>query len=535
MPRRTLPLSISMLALSLVLAPACKQSNSKDADAPEGKRAGRDKQAEKQAKKIVLPEPLELPADPPLATWLSQPSSVLARVQPYSPVALDVRALTQTLLANVTRSELATQLSDSIDLDRPFANVVLGQGEEVVRFTPMKGKRDALAQALAGLPPAGEFGAVALPASERGPSERAWLAWLDPQDGTLVLATSERGLVSGRGLPGAYGSEPVFFTIDAAAMQANATLPVELPLGRVWGRGNLDALHVEAELAGDSQADPLAELPITQGTLGGLLAGPNLALGASSRYSEHEGTVKDIIREVNGQVDQLPFLVRGIGEDLAKKLNTVLRSWDGRVLGAIGPVGHVRVAYGSDDPDKAKVAMIRLLQAVVDNLKFFRNFSSSVPNLSLKRDVASGDGSTIDLLVVHDAKGMVPPELAALVDAKGKLNVAMAWSARAGGGVMVVGPRASDELARWLDETKAAPSGADTAQELLAAMVGADPQSVRSLAQQAEPQLDAVLGLEPATSPRWSVSVDKQDRRYVIDLVDLTQSGTAAAKPPRAN
>lgn len=528
---RTLPL----LTLSLVLVGGCKQSSSKDADSPEGKQGGRKNKGDEQAKKIVLPEPLELPADPPLATWLTQPNAVVARIQPYSPIQLDVRMVMKMLLANVTRSDLATLVADSIDLERPFANVVLPGGQEIVRVEPMAGKRDALVQALASLPKAGEFGAVALPPPDGAPAgKQTWLAWLDPQDGTLVLSTSDRGLASGRGMAAAYGKEPVFFTVDAAAMQGAAALPVELPFGRVWARGNLDELHVEAELAGDAQADPLSELPIAQGTLGGLLAAPKLTLGASSRYSEHEQSVKDIIRQVNSQVDQLPFLVRGIGEDLAKKLNTVLRSWDGRVLAAIGPVGHVRIAYGSEDPDKAKVAMIRLLQAIVDNLKFFRNFSSDVPNIALKRDVAQGDGTSVDLLVVHDAGGLVPSELRSLLDAKGKLNVAMAWSPRAGGGVMMVGPQASDELAAWLDATKASPSGADTAQELLAAMLGAHPDGVRTLVQQGEPQLDAVLGLAPADSPHWSVSIDKQDRRYVLDLVDLTKSGSANAKPPRA-
>ncbi len=529
---RTLPL----LTLSLALVGGCKQSSSKHADSPEGKAGRKDKdKGKEQAKQIVLPEPLELPADPPLATWLVHPNQVVARIQPYSPFQLDVRMVTKMLLANVTRSDLATLVSDAIDLERPFANVVLPGGQEIVRVEPMAGKRDALVQALAGLPAAGEFGAVALPPPDGAPaSKQAWLAWLDPQDGTLVLATSDRALVSGRGMPAAYGREAVFFTVDAAAMQGAAALPVELPFGRVEARGNLDALHVEAELVGDAQADPLAELPISQGTLGGLLAAPELSIGASSRYAEYDSTVKDIIRQVNGQVDQLPFLVRGIGEDLAKKLNTVLRSWDGRVLAAIGPVGHVRIAYGSDDPDKAKVAMIRLLQAVVDNLKFFRNFSSDVPNIALKRDVAQGDGVGVDLLVVHDAAGLVPTELRTLVDPKGKLNVAMAWSPRAGGGVMVIGPQASEQLASWLDATKAAPSGADTAQELLAGMLGAHPDGVRTLVQQGEPQLDDVLGLAPADSPRWSVSIDKQEGRYVLDLVDLTKSGSANAKPARA-
>lgn len=518
MPRR-LVRTLPLFALSLLLGSACKQPRTHDGKQP-------DVESKVAARKVKLPEPLPLPADPPLATWLTRPAPVIARVQPYLPDPLDVRGVVGQLLGGVTRPDLAEAFAAAINLDAPFCNVVLDDGEEIVRLVPTKRDSESLAKLLAELEPVGEFGAVALPPGT-GPADRTWLAWLDPQDGTLMLATSERGLVSGRDMPKAYGAKPVFFTFDPSRMP----MSVELPVGRVQGSGDLDALHVEIALA--EQGDPLAELPIANGTLGGLLAGSNLALGASSRYSDHERTVKDIIREVDGQVDQLPFLVRSIGEDMAKKLNTVLRSWDGRALAAIGPAGHVRIAYGSEDPEKAKVAMIRLLQSAVDNIKFARNFISEVPRVTLRRGVGKGGGKDIDLLVLHDATRLIPSELRALVDGEGKLNIAMAWSERAGGGVVVAGPRAAEELGRWLDDTKEAPSGAETRQELVAAMVAADPESVRTLAQQPEPDMTAVLGLEATASPRWSVSIDKQDQRYVIDLVDLAKSGEANVKPAR--
>jgi hypothetical protein len=522
MLRRRLVRTLPLFALALLLGSACKQSSTHDGKRPEAK-------AEARARKLKLPEPLPLPADPPLATWLDRPAPVLARVQPYMPAPLDVRAIVGQLLAGVTRADLAEQFAAAINLDAPFCNVVLDEGQEIVRISPTKRDVEVLTKLLAELEPVGEFGAVALPPSATGSSDRAWLAWLDPRDGTLMLATSERGLVSGPAMQDAYGATPVFFTFDPTRMPA---LAVDLPIGRVQASGNLDALHVEVALT--DAGDPLAELPIANGTLGGMLGGSNLALGASTRYSDHERTVKDLIREVDGQVDQLPFLVRSIGEDMAKKLNTVLRSWDGRVLGAIGPVGHVRIAYGSEDPEKAEVAMIRLLQSAVDNIKFARNFISEVPRVTLRRGVGKGDGEDIDLLIVHDASRLIPSELRALVDGEGKLNIAMAWSNRVGGGVVIAGPRAAEELGRWLDETKGAASGADTRQQFAAALFAADPESVRTLAQQAEPDLRAALDLEAATSPRWSLSIDKQDRRYVIDLVDLAKSGEAEVKPARA-
>jgi hypothetical protein len=515
---RTLPL----LALSLLLGVGCKQPRSQDGKQPEA-------ESKVSKREVKLPEPLPLPADPSIASWVARPAPVIARVQPYLPMTIDVRATIGQLLGGVTSADLAQKFAAAINLDAPLGQVVLDDGEEIIRLTPTKREQESLTKLLAGLEPVGEFGAVSLPPSAAPASERKWLAWLDPRDGTLVLANSERGLVTARELPNAYGSKPVFFTFDPTRLPA---LPVDLPVGRIQGSGNLDELHLEIELT--EQGDPLAELPLTNGTLGGLLVGSNLAVGASSRYSEHESAVKDIIRQVNAQVDQLPFLIRSIGEDMAKKLNTVLRSWDGRVLAAIGPAGHVRIAYGSADPENARVAMLRLLQTAVDNIKFARNFVNEVPRVTLRRGVGKGDGKDIEMLVVHDAAKLVPPEFRTLIDADGELNIAMAWSERAGGGVVIVGPRAADELGRWLDDTKGSPSGADTQQELLAAMVAAEPSSVRTLAQQPEPDMTSVLGLEAAASPRWSVSIDKQEGRYVVDLVDLAKSGETNVQPARS-
>ncbi len=515
MRRRLLSRAIPLVALLALSSTACRHPKS-----PDGKRPVDDKP--ETTVQIRLPEPLPLPADPRAAAWIASPSQAIARLEPYSPVAVDARAAGRELLAATTTTELAELISAAIDLDAPFANVVLDE-EEVIRLSISADQRTGLQAALAKLDKVGEFGAVALPRPPLAEGEpppragraKAWLAWIDEQDGgALVLANSERGLVTARNLDEAYGKQPVFFTLDPSALP----LPIDVPVTRVRGEGDLARLHVDVVMT--QGADPLAEIPIAAGTMSGLLHGPGVALGASSRYAEHEQTVKQVIAEVNAQVAELPFLMRGIGEDLAKKLNTTLRSWDGRLLVALGPSGHVRLAYGADDPEKAKVAALRLLQTVVDNIKLARNFVSEIPRVTLRRNVATGDGQSIDVVVLHDALGTVPSELRSLVDAERKLNVAMAWSERAGGGVIVVGPRAPDELARWLDETAKAPSGADTKEQLFAAMVAAEPTTLRTL-MQAEPDMSTLLGLEAGGGPRWSIDIQPNAEGYAIDLVDL--------------
>ena len=287
------------------------------------------------------------------------------------------------------------------------------------------------------LPPAFEGG---------GGEDRPWLAWIDEAEGGyLVLANSEAGLVTGRALEAKYGQQDVYFSADPRQLP----IPVELPVARVEGKGNLDALVIDVEMLPGQ--DPLAGQPITVGTMGGLLEGPNITAGVTSTYSDYDVVVKDITSQVNAQVRQLPFLIRSIGEDLAASLNTTLRTWDGRSLVAMGPANHLRVAYGANDVAKSRVATIRLLQKVIDNASIARNFTNAVPKMYLKRRVAKADGMDIELFVLGRAASFVPPEARSLIDSEGRLNVAMAWSERAGGGVMVIGPEAASELAAWLE------------------------------------------------------------------------------------
>ena len=520
-------LSLSLLS-ALLLVGACHKTTS-----GEPKRPGKAK-VDKQAKQVVLPDPLALPAQPKAASWIADPQRGLGLLTPYSPMPVEMRGLAQLALGTVTEPALAEQLAGVIDPARPFANVVLDGGEEVIRLSVAPDQAEQLKTILANLESAGEFGAVQLPPALSDNPQRAgheWLAWIDQEDeGALVLSNSLPGLVTGRHLAAAYGSEPIFFTIDPGSLP----IPVEIPFSRIEAHGDFSKVAVTA-VAREGQ-DPLAGVPIQAGTLGGLLEGKGVVAGASTRYADHEEAVRQVIVEVNAQVAELPFLVRGVGEDLAAKLNTTLRTWDGRVLVAMGPRGHLRVAYGAKDPTKSRVAMLRLLQTVVDNVSVARSFVSNLPRLTLRRRVATGGGQDVEMFVIGDAAANLPRELRALTDGEGRLNIAMSWAPHAGGGQFVIGPNADKELAAWLEETKDAPSAEQTQGDLLAASFAADPQQLQAVLANFQPGQEpdqaaimaALLGLD-ASGPRWGLQA-KTTEPGQYELV-ITPP---ASKPPRA-
>jgi hypothetical protein len=523
--RRSIRLA-SLLALGLLFGStlACRQPTTR-----EGKRP---KAEDEQRAEVRLPDPLPLPESPKVASWIAQPGPAVAMIAPYSPVPIDLRQGAEYMLAQLTEPTLAAELARGLDLRSPFSNVLLDDGQEVIRLSLTDEAKTTLGGRLGELERIGEFGAVRLPsppapASADGKPARVptreWLAWIDEGDGgSLVLANSLEGLVTGRSLAGAYGHEPVFFTIDPTQLP----IPIEVPFSRVTAHGDLAAVVIEAQAV--EGENPLAELPITAGTLGGLLDASQISAGASSRYADHQQAVREVIVEVNSQVAQLPFLVRGIAEGIAGKLATALRTWDGRVLAAMGPSNHVRLAYGATDVEKSRAATLRLIQAVVDNVSLARNFSSEVPRMSLRRRVGSADGADIELFVLHDAS-RIARELQLFADKEGRLNVAMAWSERAGGGMIVIGPQAKDELARWLDETKGSIDHAATQAQLLAASFAAEPEQLRPLLDNPDVGLEQLVGLA-ATGPKWQLTVDDQGAgKYVIGVVT-----PGPPKPPRA-
>ncbi len=525
---RFVPLSLITVVLlgATILETGCRRRTKADGRTPDGGR--------QHAKaEVALPDPLPLPTQPPAGSWIAEPSRAASMLAPYSPVPIDLRAFAEQALLPLTEPALAAELAGALDMTAPFSNVMLDDGQEIIRIGLKSDVRAPLAERLSGLEPVGEFGARRLP---RKPSEqparagaREWLVWIDEGDGgSLVLANSLEGLVTARELASTYGAEPIWFTADTS-LAANLELPVEIPFSRVSGHGTLEEIEIEAQAI--EGRDPLAGAPIAAGTLGGLLDDPALALGGSSRYADHEGFVRDVTTQVNAQVRELPFLVKGIGEDLAAKLNTTLRTWDGRLFVGLGPEKHVRFAYGATDVKKSGVATLRLLATVVDNVSMARAFMSQLPKLSLRRRVGTGDGVDIELFVVSNAASLAP-ELRPLVDDEGRLNIAMAWSERAGGGMIVVGPTPIRHLSAWLEATKTSPSHQATTEHLLAASFAVAPEFLVTLLNDQNLDIAGLVGLT-ASGPRWDATVKTREAgRYVLQIRTPGPPKVARAKVP---
>ena len=514
--RRVIRLASSLaLGLALLTSGACE----KQVTGPGGTPPGADAHDEPE---VQLPDPLPLPAEPAAASWVEQPQQALALLTPYSPVEIDVPAMIEQALLGLTEPGLASALAQAIDLKAPFANVVLDD-QEIIRVSLHDEGRKQLSERFAQLEAVGDFGAVAMPSRpEAREGSREWLAWIDEADGgVLVLGNSLEGLVTARQLGPTYGEQPLYFTADLSELP----IPVELPFARVSGRGNLDLVVVEARaLAGQ---DPLAEFPIAAGTLAGLLGADDIVAGVSTRYADHKEAIREVTGRVNAEVRELPFLVRGIGEDLAAKLGSTLRTWDGRVLAAVGPRQHVRVAYGANDVAKSRVATIRLLQTVVDNVSIARKFVS-LPKMTLRRRVAKGGGQDVEMLVISDAHTVLPAELRPLIDEQRRLNVAMAWSERAGGGMIMVGPQADKQLAAWLDQSAEAPDHRESTDQLVAASFAGDPVQLQALLTSDSFDPTTFFSLD-ANGPKWEIEVVQRDDLY---LIQLRTPGTP--KPARA-
>lgn len=480
-----------------------------------------------------LPDPLPLPAEPVAAAYVADPAAALAMVDPWVDESLAPSKVLERGLRQFTTPELAAQLAPTVDPTRPWASVRFPEQDEVAYFPVKADAKPGLEQTLGGLSREGRFGAVRLPQPpEAQPSEglaeaspNPWstdkphLAWLDPDTGHLAIATSLPALVTGRDLAKTYGSSEVFVTVDGRM------LPPIVPLTRVTARGALADLEVTAALNPDR--DPFEDLQITNGALTGLLSAPQMVAGATTRFAGHEDVVQRVIRNVDQAIDEQPFLVQGILRDLQKRFNAVLRTWNGRVMVALGPPGHVRVALGADDPKKAGVATTRFLDTIVDNVSLFRNFTSQVPSVSLKKKQGQGGGEPIHKLSIGNAKSLLQKEAHALVDDKNKLRVAMAFSRHDGAAMGVVGPDAVDVLAKWLDATAKAPSGEDSAGDLGAVMVALDPQEAPALRQK-QIALDVLFGLT-ANGPRRSVVAQKLGEHEIRARV--TTSGASVALP----
>lgn len=526
-------LSIRLALGVALLLGGCAQSANSDGPAS-GARTIR-------GKKVQLPQPLPLPSQPPAVFYVETPSEGLAVLQPWvdvmravpipddaPPEAQQFRAdIPETLdgefvlaqqFESFTTPEMAKALAAAVDPSAPWAGVRIdteSEPEEIAHFRVGKKEMAELKRTMADLQTQGEFGAVILPPREirstgDGPNRmaRSRLAWLDPRTATLSIARTERGLVTGPGIAKAYGDAPI-----VAAMELGLTGRV--PIERVSAKGNLEKL--EARVVFAEGFDLQENLPISAGAMSGLMDDPALVVGLTGRYADYEGDVKRIITRINRSVSEQPFLMRGILEDLASKGNAALRSWDGRVAAGVGPDGHLHVAYGAEDAKKSGLAVLRFLRAIKDNTDLLRKFSSDVPKLALKKSVGEGAGNPVHRFRVSGIRNRVPEEIEHLLDDKGRIQIAMAWSEHASAGMMVVGPDSVAQLERWLTASAKSKAGSESMNDLVGGTLHASPAALIQVLQAKFPE-EEIFKLQPGGDKHTISAQRSEGNAYVFQI-----------------
>lgn len=517
-----MPRLVALAALLVVAPVGCKKSSTSaqpDA-APADAKRGRYGIADAGPR---LPSPHRLSPEPDAGAYVADPAATLASLEAYVPQAPPLGAVAELLLATQMPADLAAKIAPHIDGARPWAAVYVA-GEDIFQL-PLARDADVTA-ALQGLPTRGDFGAVELAnaaiATDPGGAAAPRLAWVDTQTHSLALARSLEGLATTRLLRSTYGARPLWGTV--AAVRARDFVG-EFPYARIAAVGQgLHDLDITA-IAPEGQTLPAAT-QIATGALSGMLAVPDLAVGVSTRWPGYKKAVQDIIRELNNNVDRAGFAAKLMLDPLVDQAARTLRRWNGRVLLAVGPARHVRLAFGADDPTAAFKDAAALLRSVIDNLSLARMFAN-VPGASLKQ--VSDKPAQVYLLTVDGLSRNLPAAARPLLDDKGRLRVAFAASA-AGGVQVVIGPDPAPVVTAWVGHTSASASD-----DLLAGVLAVSPEHLQPLMQAAPQQaalLEQVLQLAADRQPTL-LRVEQKPDRYHATVRGPELKGSPKATEPR--
>lgn len=505
-------------AMSLaVLLPSCKTTPSARGDGPT-------RVSQPQPKRVAgMPRPYRLEAKPELAVHIAAPTEMVDVLAAHVPGMLDARGLVAQTIGKL--GDFESKLATHVDVARPW-DAAWVSGQLVVQLPIQTQSVASVQQLLAGKRSVGRFGAVDL---GRGALPGPKLAWLDRDTATLTLADDERGLATGRELAGAYGKKPLMFVIDAAQAKKYAS---DVPFTRLElaGTGSDD---LEVSLQG-VPPDRLARLSaLGNGALTGLLEAGQIAAGASSRYVHYDRDVKSLLAKGKRAVDDLPFFVRGNGEDLLRRFGSVARSWNGRTMVGTGPSRHVLLGLGTDDPAKSAGALYHLMAGITSNLSMAKSFGVSVPRVRWKKDKRSVGGVLISVIALEQARKQVPAEYHALLDERGDLRIALAFPPKNGAAMVVLGPQSDEVLGRWIQETRSATPPASSASDFVAATLALDAVTIRKLLTQSAPP-SLALGLSAERPPtKVVVRRDGNDVKIALSGPKLQGEVPQIAGEPR--
>ncbi len=494
---RRLPRLLALCALSIGLAQTsgCKRTQTSSDTSP-GTTGSVDNKAEKPRRtrrKPGMPRPLRLPANAPIVVHVQAPHTAIAGLRAYSPQVPDGHTILQEIVRANGGGALEAKLAEAVDLQRPW-DVASVDGQLIVHMPILAARVGAVAGLLADKPPVGRFGAVDL---QRGSVPGPSLAWLDAKAATLTLASTERGLSTGRGLARAYGKKPL--RIDLEGDAARTYVP-EFALDdlHVIGAGvhdfTMEAKGVPPEIFARAEA-------LQAGALTGLLESSVIAAGGSSRYAHHARDVKKVLADAKRQVDRQSFLVRGNLEDLLRRFGSFARSWNGRTMVGVGPANHLLVGVGADDPSKMGGALFHLTRGVMDNLSLARSIGIGVPKVRFQRNKLTVGSHNISVIALEKARKYLPSDVSPLVDDKGDLRICMAFPKRMGAGMFVLGAKCHTALAQWLTDIDKATDAKDSTEDFIAATLAINPTTAEPLLSGGTPTPAQLLGLSAEREP----------------------------------
>jgi hypothetical protein len=457
-----------------------------------------------------LPAPHAIPAEPPLLVVLAAPHEFLDTLRAYTGDDHSDAAWLDEALDGLGRPALEQRLGTAFDSTRTIAFAEI-QGE-VVALLPIRAAEVASLKAEMERWSVVERVARRLPAAsgETQPVARApTLAYLDERAGVLALGSTTRGLATALQLPAHFRGEP----LRAIATRENvAAWGVQLPASQLRVRGR-SAEDLEVRAMGlDTKA--IAGLDqLQQGALVALLGAPDMAWGVTTRWAHWQGAVADIIAQASSQVADANFLVRGILEDLLKRFNATLRAWNGRVALGGGPKNHLLAAFGSDAPDKAERAVLRLLEGILANLKLAATFGVKVPKIALRKQVATVGDTAIHQLVLRDLPNL-PPEARAL-HSDGALQIALAFPPSAGAALLAAGPTAPKALENWVRHAQS--SRESGVVPVFAASSAVDPAALRAALEDRGDSASPPAGLAlEASRPPVYVTLRRESNEWVL-------------------
>lgn len=437
------------------------------------------------------PRPLPLPDAPEALVYLASPASVLEEAAQLGLAADRIAAATDTVIGNwIDIPRIATAVTAAADWSAPMAVATL-EAENSETLMVLHLRADAISeleQRLASLPPAEVLGARLLAPETPSNAPPALIAI---EDGRLLVAATARGLVTAPALLQRYARAPIHVQLGS--------VPGVSRLGPVTAKGTLDALEITAQVP--ALDDELAKLQAQSGAMTSLSSFGALDLAGAFAWTGADALVREIIVNSQKVVDEQPFLIRGVVEEISRRTNALLRTWDGRVMAGVAGDRRILFALGSEDPKTSGVALLRLVGGLAEDLALVGKFIDGLPTISLRKNVGDAANEPIHRIRLGGLKvGNLPAPMRGYLDSRGRIELHVAFSRRTGAGMFVVGEDGLATMRAWLKHARDQPDR-DGSQDHLLGLRLAFPLLAMDWAE-GRAGLDALTALAPLASAR---------------------------------